>query len=130
MKTLIHHSPLGPLEIPGVIGRPEPGEPFAVDDDIAAELLTQTDLYSAGEDAELTIPELKQLTREQGVDIKGLRRKEDIAAAIENANTVDQPATVAEHANPAEQLAPTEPVNDPSVVEPTADTDAPEGDEQ
>ena len=45
MARLIHTSPLGALEIPGVLGTPEPGEPFDVDDDIAESLLTQTDLY-------------------------------------------------------------------------------------
>lgn len=45
MATLIHTSPLGPLEIPGVLGYPAPGEPFEVPDDLAEALLSQTDLY-------------------------------------------------------------------------------------
>jgi len=45
-KTLIHSSPLGALEIPGVLGAVPPGEPFDVDDAIADSLLEQTDLYT------------------------------------------------------------------------------------
>ena len=45
MKTLIHSSPLGELEIPTVLGTVPPGVPFDVDDDIAGSLLEQTDLY-------------------------------------------------------------------------------------
>lgn len=45
-KTLIHASPLGALEIPGVPGAVPPGEPFDVDDAIADSLLEQSDLYT------------------------------------------------------------------------------------
>ena len=45
-KKLIHSSPLGALEIPGVPGAIEPGKPFTVDDATAARLLTQSDLYA------------------------------------------------------------------------------------
>lgn len=34
---------------------------------------------------ELTIPELKEIAQEKGIDITGLRKKEDIKNAIENA---------------------------------------------
>ena len=46
MAKLIHNSPLGALEIPGVLGHPEPGEPFDVDDDLIEDLLAQSDLYA------------------------------------------------------------------------------------
>lgn len=46
-KRLIHHSPLGALEVPTVLGAVEPGQPFTVADDIADNLLQQSDLYSA-----------------------------------------------------------------------------------
>lgn len=42
---LVHKSPLGALEIVGVPGRVEPGEPFEVSDSQAEGLLTQSDLY-------------------------------------------------------------------------------------
>jgi hypothetical protein len=45
-KTLVHSSPIGALEIPGVVGAIPPGEPFAVDDAIAESLLEQADLYT------------------------------------------------------------------------------------
>lgn len=82
---LVHHSPLGALEIPGVDGAPEPGEPFDVDDDLAQSLLEQSDLYAPAGPAELTVAELRDLARERDVDIAGLRSKADIAAAIDAA---------------------------------------------
>lgn len=42
---LVHKSPLGALEIVGVPGRVEPGEPFEVSDGQAEALLLQSDLY-------------------------------------------------------------------------------------
>lgn len=45
-KTLVHHSPLGALEIPGVLGAVEPGTPFDVDEQIATSLLQQGDLFA------------------------------------------------------------------------------------
>lgn len=45
-RTLIHHSPLGALEIPGVLGPVEAGVPFTVDAAIADSLLEQADLFT------------------------------------------------------------------------------------
>lgn len=45
-KTLTHSSPLGALEIPGVIAPVPPGQPFDVAADIADSLLEQSDLYA------------------------------------------------------------------------------------
>ena len=42
---LVHKSPLGALEIVGVPGRVEPGEPFEVSELQAESLLAQSDLY-------------------------------------------------------------------------------------
>ncbi|WP_166789728.1 hypothetical protein [Cryobacterium fucosi] len=42
---LIHHSPAGALEIVGVDGIVEPGEPFEIPDEQAEGLLVQSDLY-------------------------------------------------------------------------------------
>ena len=53
MKTLIHQSPLGALEIVGVPGVIEPGEPFKVDDDVAESLLIQSELYRVATKAQL-----------------------------------------------------------------------------
>lgn len=88
---LIHHSPLGPLEIPGVLGTPAPGEPFDVDDDIAENLLVQSDLYRPAPDDEdgydtLTVPQLKQIADDRGIDIKGATVKPAIIAALEAAD--------------------------------------------
>ncbi|MEZ3156858.1 hypothetical protein AB1K56_07985 [Microbacterium sp. BWR-S6Y] len=82
MRQLIHKSPIGPLSIPGVLGEPEPGEPFEVEDDIAESLLEQSDLYAPADSTELTVPELRKIAEERGVDLTGMRNKADIAAAI------------------------------------------------
>lgn len=44
MTTLVHTSPLGDLDIPSV-GIIPAGEPFDVPDDVAEQLLAQSDLY-------------------------------------------------------------------------------------
>lgn len=80
MKKLVHHSPLGDLEIPIVPGPVAPGDPFEVSDDIAASLLLQSDLYSAV--APRTVAELRALAKDRGVDITGLKQAEDIEAAL------------------------------------------------
>ncbi|GAA1787900.1 hypothetical protein GCM10009748_23050 [Agromyces lapidis] len=43
---LVHKSPFGALEIVGVPGRHEPGEPFEVSEEQAESLLEQADLYA------------------------------------------------------------------------------------
>lgn len=105
MRQLIHKSPLGPLSIPGVLGEPEPGEPFEVDDDIAESLLEQSDLYAPAPDTELTIAELRDLAATRGVDLTGLRNKTDIAAAIARH---DDPETVGTTDAAAATAPPTE----------------------
>lgn len=42
---LVHKSPRGALEIVGVPGRVEPGEPFEVSEEQSVALLLQADLY-------------------------------------------------------------------------------------
>lgn len=54
MAKLIHESPLGDLEIPTVLGVVPAGVPFTVDDDIAASLLEQGDLFRKATKAEIT----------------------------------------------------------------------------
>jgi hypothetical protein len=51
MVKLIHHSPLGALDIPGV-GTVEAGEVFEVDAGTAKQLLQQSELYSESKPAE------------------------------------------------------------------------------
>lgn len=53
MVKLIHRSPLGVLQIVGVPGDIEPGEPFDVPDEVAEGLLIQTDLYAAASKADV-----------------------------------------------------------------------------
>ena len=43
---LIHQSPAGALQIVGVPGDIDPGQPFEVSDEQAQALLIQSDLYS------------------------------------------------------------------------------------
>ena len=52
-KIIIHQSPQGPLEIVGVAGAIEPGQPFEVTDSIAESLLVQADLYHRASKAEI-----------------------------------------------------------------------------
>ncbi|MAP64043.1 MAG: hypothetical protein CMH34_09945 [Microbacterium sp.] len=82
MTTLIHKSPLGALEIPGVLGAPKPGEPFDVTFEEAAALLDQADLYAVagGWDA-LTASELETIARRRGVALTS-KKKPDIIAAL------------------------------------------------
>lgn len=80
-KQMIHTSPLGALEIAGVLGRPEPGEPFEIDDDLAEALLEQTDLYQVYVPlAERGVDELRDLAGQRGIDTKGLKKTDLIAA--------------------------------------------------
>lgn len=102
---LIHHSPLGALEIPGVLGRPKPGEPFDIDDDLGKSLLKQSELYTVPPSGELSIPELRALAKERGVDIKGLRSKDDIAAAIAAHHDTAAPPPQDADADPAQESA-------------------------
>jgi hypothetical protein len=80
---LIHKSPLGALEIPTVLGAVEPGVPFDVDDDIAESLLEQDELYLlAPAPPETTVKELREIARDKGIDITGLKTKPEITAAL------------------------------------------------
>lgn len=53
MTKLIHSSPAGALEIVGVPGAIEPGEPFEVTDEQAEALLAQADLYAVATKADI-----------------------------------------------------------------------------
>lgn len=81
MTTLIHKSPLGALEIPGVLGAPKPGEPFDIEFDHAAALLDQADLYEvAGGWEALTASELETIAGRRGVTLTSTKKANIIAA--------------------------------------------------
>ena len=63
-KTLIHQSPQGALEIVGVPGVIEPGQPFEVDDSTAKSLLVQSDLYRVASKADIQAADAAQTTTE------------------------------------------------------------------
>jgi hypothetical protein len=87
MVKLIHHSPLGALEIPGVLGNPEPGEPFDAPPAIAERLLEQSDLFQKAVSpySKMHVPELEELAREREIVPDGTK-KADIIAALEAAD--------------------------------------------
>ncbi|MBW9094639.1 SAP domain-containing protein [Microbacterium jejuense] len=87
-KQLIHRSPLGELEIPTVLEPVAAGVPFEVDDDIAASLLEQHELYELAKKP--TVPELKAIAAERGIDITGLKKAADISAAIAAADAEEE----------------------------------------
>lgn len=117
-RKLIHRSPLGPLVIPGVLGAPEPGEPFEVDDDIAESLLTQGELYFPAEETDLTVSQLRDLAAERGVDLRGARTKAEIADAIARH---EEPATVGD-SSPDD--------TEPAATDAAGETDSQEGGDQ
>lgn len=83
MTTLTHKSPLGKLEIPGVLGLKDPGEPFDLPIDAAVRLLDQADLYEVpGGIGKLGAEELKALAGHRGIDIGTATTKKDILAAL------------------------------------------------
>lgn len=86
---LIHHSPLGALLIPEVLGEVDPGVPFGVPDDIARSLLRQSDVFQVAE-MPTTLAGLKALADAVDVDITGLKTKADIAAAIANPDSTQE----------------------------------------
>lgn len=82
MKTLIHNSPVGELEIPTVLGTIAPGVPFDVDDDIADNLLEQHELFALAEPPKPgSIEALRIDARIRGIDTTGMK-KADISAAL------------------------------------------------
>lgn len=102
---LIHSSPLGGLEIPGVLGAVVPGEPFDIDDDLARSLLEQTDLFreATAKDVEqwnslqtnpysgLGIKDLAAHAEERGIVPAG-KKKSDYVAALLAADSEGAPA--------------------------------------
>lgn len=81
MTTLIHKSPLGALEIPGVLGNPKPGEPFEVEFDHAAALLDQSALYEvSGGWEQLTATELETVATRRGITLTSTKKASIIAA--------------------------------------------------
>lgn len=81
-KQLIHHSPLGELEIPTVLGPVPPGIPFDVDDDIADNLLGQHELFELVEPPKPgSVEALRIEARTRGIDTTGMK-KADISAAL------------------------------------------------
>lgn len=103
MTTLRHSSPLGALSIPGVLGPVEPGESFEVPEDLAAQLLEQSDLYELVDGdaipyAEHKVAELRDLLAARGLSIAGTK-PELIARLIEDderaaASVPDEPQTI------------------------------------
>lgn len=89
---LIHHSPLGALEIPEVLGAVEPGEPFEIADDLGENLLLQSAIFSPAPDETadvydgLKVPDLKTIAANRRVDITGLTKRADIIAALSAAD--------------------------------------------
>lgn len=84
MTQLIHSSPLGALEIPG-IGIVDPGEAFEVEPGHAKILLEQDELYALADPEgfwALKVPELLALAAERGIEQPG-KKKADIIAALE-----------------------------------------------
>lgn len=86
MTKLIHQSPIGTLEIPGVLGVVAPGEPFDAPDEIAASLLTQGDLYRHAS----AIEQLRFDAANLGIDTTGMK-KNDIQAALAAAANQEVP---------------------------------------
>lgn len=83
MTTLVHKSPLGPLEIPGVLGLVDPGQPFELERDDAFLLLDQGDLYDVdGGIKTLSVVELTALAKHRGVALNGATKKKDILIAL------------------------------------------------
>lgn len=93
MTKLLHHSPLGPLQIAGVRGSIAPGEPFEVTPDQAASLLKQSDVFAPVDGnaegyAALTVVELRDELKRRELPTSGRRpellariRDDDDAAA-------------------------------------------------
>jgi hypothetical protein len=83
---LIHHSPMGALDIP-TVGTIEPGEPFDCPADLADSLLEQADLYTladepANEYEALRVRELAALVVERELTPDSGRRADLIASLI------------------------------------------------
>lgn len=93
MVKLIHRSPLGALEIPGVLGMPEPGEPFDAPPEIAHRLLEQSDLYAKAASTydKLTVPQLADLATDREIVVTGTK-KADYIAALEAADAEEASA--------------------------------------
>lgn len=121
MKTLVHTSPLGALSIPGVAGEIAPGEPFTVDEELAAKLLEQSDVFALavatkGAYDHLKLGELGSLAQDRGVVAEGAR-KADLVAALMAAD-----AAAADTKQPPVVIA-TEPAADESVDTTLGDTE-------
>lgn len=89
MATLIHYSPLGSLVLPGVPGPVAPGEPFEVDDTIAASLLQQADVYQPARIP--SIRELRELAAAAGIDPTGMSKNDLVAALAAAASSQEAP---------------------------------------
>lgn len=84
MATLRNTNPLGDVFFP-LLGRDlAAGEEFEVDDDTAAELLLQVGNFAPVGDAldALTVDDLRGVADQRGIDLTGLTKKAEIAAAI------------------------------------------------
>lgn len=78
---LIHKSPFGALEIPGVLGQLNPGEPFTIADEDGVVLLCQADLYApVGGYKALSVNQLFAVALMRHIDPHGMKKAELIAA--------------------------------------------------
>lgn len=78
---LIHSSPLGALDIPGVLGSVKPGEVFDIPLDSAAALLAQVDVFAPADALTgLTVDELVAVAHARRVDTEGLKKADLIKA--------------------------------------------------
>jgi hypothetical protein len=78
---LIHKSPLGALEIPGVLGMVNPGEPFTIPDEDGVVLLAQADLYAPADGFKsLIVEQLVSVAEGRRIDTDGLKKADLIAA--------------------------------------------------
>jgi hypothetical protein len=98
-KTLIHHSPLGELEIPGA-GVVKPGERFSVDAAIADVLLEQGDVYQLASTPydSVKLADLKNAAAERKLTVAGDKKADYIAALVADdvvpPPVVDEPAPI------------------------------------
>ncbi|MFF2274211.1 hypothetical protein ACFVTX_18195 [Agromyces sp. NPDC058136] len=87
MRTLIHNSPAGALQIAGLLNPVEPNEPFDVDDALAESLL-HSDLYTevvtAKPISELSPKELRAIATERGLEVPSRATKKQLLELVES----------------------------------------------
>jgi len=110
--TITNISPQGALELP-LIGRiVEANETVEVTAEVGRLLEGQNGTWLVA-DSEPTVEDLRQIAEHRGIDIKGLRKKADIQAAIAAASTPPSVAPELGDTDPADQ-APADPGTEPT----------------